>query len=194
MLPVLAVAALAALGVFASRYQPLSDGGLSGPALPGLPAGAGLRVLHGPGGTYIPPQRGVISLTESIRNIGTHAVTIVSVGFDGPQPQLAGKVLNVTAYVTQFHGQPRTNFKPEPVDFSTRGPGQFMALEIPLRVPVCAGDQRAGALVSTDVFVVKERFLGFTHLVRIPLYALGSSAGIAWRAPTQAGSATACSG
>ncbi len=70
-------------GVVAGLYQPVGFGGYRGPGFPGLPAGVGLRDVNtfglSNGDLYVPPQRGVFTLTESIQNSGPLAVTIEAV-------------------------------------------------------------------------------------------------------------------
>ncbi|MGH3254204.1 MAG: hypothetical protein ACRDOU_02175 [Streptosporangiaceae bacterium] len=56
---------------------------------PGMPAGVGIRAVNTFGGavgeTFIPPQHGVFTITESIYNAGPQAVTIEAVSLQSPQ-------------------------------------------------------------------------------------------------------------
>jgi hypothetical protein len=90
----LVAAAVVALAVLAGTYQPVQFGGTGGGAFPGLPAGTGIRAVNTFGGatgeTYVPPQRGVFTLTESIQNTGPRTVTILAVSILSPQDQVSG--------------------------------------------------------------------------------------------------------
>jgi hypothetical protein len=55
-----------------------------------MPSGTGLRIVNNflnvtNGDTYIPPQRGVFTITESFENSGPEAVTIEAVTILSPQ-------------------------------------------------------------------------------------------------------------
>ena len=70
----LVVAAVVVLAVLAATYQPVQFGGAWGGNFPGMPAGKGIRDVNTFGGatgqTYVPPQSGVFTITESIYNPG----------------------------------------------------------------------------------------------------------------------------
>jgi hypothetical protein len=166
----LIAASVAVLGGLAARYQPLGFGGEWGGSFPGLPAGT-LRAVNtfgnSAGQIYAPPQRGAFTLRESIRNSGPGAVTILAVtvvppGYDGfPLPlAVAGRVL----YLQRYPAQPSGG---GPVDGLSLAPGQVIAVGIPLRMnaPCYVPNWWAGL----GSFYVKERFLGFTHWVSLPL-------------------------
>jgi hypothetical protein len=87
----LVATAVVILAVLAGTYQPVQFGEAYGGAFPGLPAGTAFRTVNNFGGatgqTYIPPQRGVFTLTESIQNTGPQTVTIEAVSILSPQVQ-----------------------------------------------------------------------------------------------------------
>jgi hypothetical protein len=176
----LLAAAVIVLAVLAGTYQPIQEGGLAGIGFPGMPSGTGLRTVNNflhvsNGDTYIPPQRGVFTVTESLGNFGPEAVTIEAVTILSPQQQME-----------ETQGQPPWPLTPAgavhwrdmeagpgltpPTSGSsvvglTLAPGQYIAIGIPLRIsePCYEPDSSTGA----DAFYVKVRYLSFTHWVAI---------------------------
>ena len=87
----LLTAAVVVLAVLAGTYQPVQFGDAYGGTFPGLPTGAGIRIVNNFGDAtgefYAPPQSGVFSVTPSIFNNGPEAVTIEAVSILSPQDQ-----------------------------------------------------------------------------------------------------------
>jgi hypothetical protein len=172
------VAAVVALAVLAGTYQPVQFGDEYGGAFPGLPAGTGIRSVNtfagATGETYVPPQRGVFTLTESIQNTGPQTVTILAVSILSPQEQVsgiapwpltpAGAVRWMTpAYESPHQHTPSTSGR---IAASVSlAPGEFMYVGIPLRMSGRCYDPNGWS--GNDVFYVKERFLFFTHWVAV---------------------------
>jgi hypothetical protein len=180
----LLTAAVVALAALAATYQPIAEGGQWGIGYPGMPSGTGLRFVNNflhvsNGDTYIPPQRGVFTVTESFGNSGPEAVTIETVTILSPQQQ-----------TEEAQGQPPWPLTPagavhwrdegagpgltaptsgNSVVGLTLAPGQDIAIGIPLRIsePCYEPDSSTGA----DAFYVKVRYLSFTHWVAIPFQA-----------------------
>jgi hypothetical protein len=159
--------------VLAATYQPLGFGGSEGGQFPGLPIASGARYVNDFGGLvgdrYIPPQRSVFAILESIQNSGPRAVTIQAVsivapGSVGDWPLISsGQVLYIPE-VYQFHERAWTSGRP--VKGLSLGPNQSVLLGIPVRM-VDACYEAAGTTGLTD-FYVEERFLTFSHWVTIP--------------------------
>jgi hypothetical protein len=86
---VVAVVILVVLAILAGTYQPVQFGDSYGGVYPGMPAGVGIHAVNTVGEevgeTFIPPQHGVFTITESIYNAGPRAVTIEAVSFQSPQ-------------------------------------------------------------------------------------------------------------
>jgi|SRR5580658_8710328 hypothetical protein len=175
----LLAAAVVVLAVLAGTYQPIQFGGEWGGSLPGLPAGIGIRQVNtfgiATGQTYIPPQSGVFSITESIYNTGPESVTIEAVSILSPQQQAdaaagsppwplvpAGPVHWMFQYTTLR--QPDLASGTSVVGVSLP-PGQGIRLGIPLRMPSAC--YITGSWSGIDTFYVKERFLAFTHWVAV---------------------------
>jgi hypothetical protein len=165
----LAVAAIVILTMLAATYQPVASGAFSGLSLvPGLPHGQGVRWVNTFGATdgdlYVPPQRGPFTLSTSITNTGTHAVTIEGVsllGTDGHWPVIP---IGPARYylVKGGPGQPALHL----LRNVTLRPGDMMVIGIPVRAAApCA---RKNDWTSIDSFLVRERFLSFTHTVPVP--------------------------
>lgn len=177
----LLAAAVIVLTVLAATYQPIQEGGLSGIGYPGMPSGTGLRFVNNflnvsNGDTYIPPQRGVFTVTESFGNSGPEAVTIEAVTILSPDEQAeetkgeapwpltpAGAVHWRDEGAGPGLTQPTSG---NSVVGLTLAPGQDIAIGIPLRIsePCYEPDSSTGA----DAFYVKVRYLSFTHWVAIP--------------------------
>jgi hypothetical protein len=142
-------------------------------SFPGMPTAVGLRPVNtfgnSNGDIYVPPQRGVFSIAESIQNSGPFAVTIEAVTVSQPQqPGItpwpltpAGPARYFPAYNSSWSGKGR------PVAGLSLRPGQAIYVGIPMRMsgPCYVPNGWTGL----NVFYVKERFLIFTHWVAIPL-------------------------
>jgi hypothetical protein len=175
----LLTAAVVVLAVLAGTYQPVQFGGAWGGTLPGLPAGTGIGQVNTfgiqAGQTYIPPQSGVFTITESIYNTGPESVTIEAVSILSPQQQAdaaagsppwplvpAGPVHWMLEYTTLR--QPDLLGGTNVAGLSLP-PGQGLRLGIPLRMPSAC--YITGSWSGIDTFYVKERFLTFTHWVAV---------------------------
>jgi hypothetical protein len=174
----LVAAAVLVLAVLAGTYQPVQFGNAYGGVFPGLPAGTGTRAVNTFGGatgqTYVPPQRGVFTLTESIQNRGPQTVTILAVSILSPQAQVSGVYpwpltpAGTVRWMTPAYDGPHLHTPSTSGSFATSvslAPGEFMYVGIPLRMSGRCYDP--GAWTSNDVFYVKERFLFFTHWVPV---------------------------
>src|SRR5262249_15197268 len=142
-------------------------------SFPGMPVGVGLRAVNtfgdSNGHIYVPPQRGVFTVPESIENSGPVPITIEAVTASRPeQPGItarwpltpAGQALYVPADV------PRPT-RGTPVAGLSLRPGQAIFVGIPVRLSdVC---YVPNGWTGLNVFYVKERFLIFTRWVAIPL-------------------------
>jgi hypothetical protein len=164
-------AALVVSGVLAATYQPLEFGGAYGGAFAGLPVGSLPRFVNTLAGQsyYIPPQRTVFTIVESIENSGPKAVTIEAVSVVVPPSQ------GISPWPLRPAGQAR--YMPEynndytksglPVQGLSLGPGQSVRVGIPVKM---AGDCYVrGSGVGVTVFYVEERFLVFTQWVALPV-------------------------
>jgi hypothetical protein len=175
----LLAAAVVVLAVLAGTYQPVQFGGAWGGSLPGLPAGIGIRQVNtfgiATGQTYIPPQGGIFTITESIYNTGPEPVTIEAVSILSPQQQVdaasgspawplipAGPVHWMLQYSTPR--QPDLLSGTSVVGVSL-APGQGLRLGFPLRMPSACYITNSWSTI--DTFYVKERFLAFTHWVAV---------------------------
>ena len=174
----LVAAAVVALAVLAGIYQPVQFGDAGGGAFPGLPAGAGIRAVNTFGGamgeTYVPPQPGVFTLTESIANTGPLTVTILAVSILSPQQHVDGVApwpltpAGTVRWLTPAYTGPHQHVPSTSGSFASGvslAPGEFMYIGIPLRMS--GRCYEPGAFSSNDVFYVKERFLFFTHWVPV---------------------------
>jgi hypothetical protein len=131
-----------------------------------------LRAVNTFGGSngdiYVPPQRGIFTVPESIQNSGPVAVTIEAV--TASRPERAG----ITPWPLRPAGQalylPADGPRPasgRPVAGLSLRPGQAIFVGIPVRM---SGDCHVpNGWTGLRVFYVKERFLIFTHWVAIPL-------------------------
>ena len=165
----LVAAAATVLTMLAATYQPLVPGDVSGPNLiPGLPQAHGARWVNtfGPslGDLYFPPQQGTFTVSASIRNAGTHAVTIESVSLPNQTATLfqAGPVQYALGFreVTVAHVLRSVTLRP----------GDSIYIGIPVRSGPCG--ERSG-WTWQDSFLVRERFLSFTHTVSLPFISDG---------------------
>ena len=177
----LLTAAVVILAVLAGTYQPVQAGGYSGIGFPGMPSGTGLRAVNNflnvsNGDTYVPPQRGVFTVTESIGNSGPEAVTIEAVTVLSPEQQ-----------AEQTNGQPPWPLTPAgavhwrdeeagpgltpptsgtSVAGLTLAPGEDISIGIPLRIS--GPCYEPGSSAEVDAFYVQVRYLSFTHWVAVP--------------------------
>jgi hypothetical protein len=153
----------------AAVYQPIGWGGIN-ETFPGMPAGVGIKVVNNFalvrfGDYYVPPQRGVFTLSGSIVNHGSRPVTIETVttslipGANSFAVAPAGQVRYVP--VLNDPGTPRSHV----LRNVTLGPGQEILIGIPLRTRPCGNND---GWVTDPAFYVKERFLVFTHTVAFP--------------------------
>jgi hypothetical protein len=172
--PVALIALAAAiLALLAASYQPLQPGGAGGGSFPGLPTGVGIRwvsryIPNGPE-LYVPTQRGPFALAGSVVNRGSFPVTIVGVS---QQPGSPFSATGPPHYLTSAEWN-LANFT-HPARHVLRdvrlAPGQEIMIGIPLRIAYCAD---RSSYVGEDVFLVTERFLGFTHTVPMPFVDYG---------------------
>jgi hypothetical protein len=168
MLPTLLIAVSGVvLGTLAADYQPLGPGGDGGASFPHLPTGTGIRWVSQylpQEELYVPPQRGTFALAGSIRNNGSFPVTVEAVSQPKASPLTAvGQVLYMGPSDRDF-----LQFRVHVLRDVTLGPGQMIEIGMPLRTMYCA-DRRA--YTDAVFFLVKERFLVFTHMVGIPFIA-----------------------
>jgi hypothetical protein len=168
---VLAASAVAVvLTAEAARYQPVSFGNQESTTMsfPGLPTGRGIRPVNDLGGLsedfYLPPQRSTFSLSASIRNNGSHAVTIESVSLSPVTPfRLAGPVRYALPAVDTAFGSPgRVTRVLHDVVLQ---PGELMDVGFPVQAWPCGSTQGWEAIAG---FVVRERFAWFRHTVTVP--------------------------
>jgi len=178
----LVATAVVVLAVLAGTYQPVQFGEAYGGAFPGLPAGTAFRTVNNFGGatgqTYIPPQRGVFTLTESIQNTGPQTVTIEAVSILSPQEQSTDATNGVAPWPLTPAGTARwmapSYESPYQHTSSTSGsfatsvslaPGELAYVGIPLRMSGRCYDPVG--YTGGDTFYAKERFLFFTHWVAV---------------------------
>jgi hypothetical protein len=169
----LLAAAVVVLVLLAATYQPVQFAGAGG-RYPGLPTGTGLRVVSGQQ-IYVPPQRGVFTIGETIENTGPQAVTVEAVSILSPQEQASGTTdteppLLTPAGPVRWTDQIYRPYQKSPVSGRSvvsvsLPPRQSLILGIPLRMT--GSCYTSNAWSATDVFYVKERFLFFTHWVAI---------------------------
>lgn len=166
----LVVLAVAIGGPLVATYQPLQPGETGGGSFPGLPTAASMRwvtkYIPEPDAPelYIAPQRGPFVLSGSVFNNGPFPVTILGV------TQAPGSPFTPAGPVRYLTGdeQSRTHVLHD----ITLAPGlaKTIVIGMPLRIAYCA-DRRM--YTGEDVFLVKERFLGFTRTVPIPFVDYG---------------------
>jgi hypothetical protein len=116
----------------------------------------------------VAPQRGPFTLSGSVTNFGPFPVTILGVSQAPDSPFTpAGPVRYLTGTEQDVTPPPR-----HVLHDVTLAPGQTKSIIIgmPLRIDYCA-DRRM--YTDEDVFLVTERFLGFTHTVPIPFVGYG---------------------
>jgi hypothetical protein len=169
----LGAACVVVAGVLAGTYRPVGFGGYWGAgSLPGLPTGVGLRDVNvfgmSNGDVYVPPQRGIFTVTESIQNSGSLAVTIEAVTLIRPgQTRISTWPLRTAGqamYLPEYG--PRPAMGRRVAGLSLR-PGQAIVVGIPARLRSAC--YVPNGWTGVNVFYVKERFLFFTHWVAIPL-------------------------
>lgn len=142
-----------------------------------MPAAKGVQTVNTFGGdqgeTYVPPQLGVFTITQTIQNTGPEPVTIEAVSILSPADQ-AHQAQGIGPYLLTPAGSVRWQdmipHQQAPVSGNsvaglTLRPGQDIYVGIPVRLSgTCYDKQGFG---TTDVMYVKERFLSFTHWVAI---------------------------
>jgi hypothetical protein len=161
-----------ALAFWARLYQPLGSGTRlnvePNAPFPGMPAGVRPRPVNTfgnlPGELYLPPQRGIMTLSVLLQNNGPLAVTIESVSID-PSLPLAGKprYLDVTDSVSSMFSAVRG-----PVAGTILRPGQTIVVGIPVHVPDCVNKTSTPYEMTSSVLVT-ERFLVFLRTAAIPI-------------------------
>jgi len=155
--------------ILADHYQPLGAGGLTvtGFRFPGMPAGIRPRPVNTfgnlPGELYLVPQRGVMTLSVTLRNNGPMAVTIESVSIDRQLP-LAGQPRYLEVFPSTRIGFSAVR---GPVDGITLWPGQTIVVGIPVHVPDCVNKTATPYRIISS-FIVRERFLVFIRTAAIP--------------------------
>jgi hypothetical protein len=171
--PVALIASAATiLLLIAASYQPLRPGGSGAASFPGLRTGSGIRWIskyipmqYAPE-RYVPPQRRPFALAASVVNTGSFPVTIVGVS------QVPGSPFSA-AGPARYLTNPETNQDHPPrhlLHDITLAPGQGIMIGMPLRIAYCASRR---SFVGEDVFLVTERFLGFTRTVPMPFVNYG---------------------
>jgi hypothetical protein len=171
----LLAAAVVVLAILAGTYQPIQFGGGSGGPFNGLPAGTGIRFVNTFGGqqgdTYVPPQLGVFTITESIYNAGPEPVTIEAISILDPLDQVSGPravppgPFNPAGSVRWLPANYRLHQEGSPVVRVSLAPDRSIVIGIPVRMNGPCYDPNGWT--STNVFYVKERFLFFTHWVAV---------------------------
>lgn len=163
--PVLLAVAGGVLWPIAAAYQPVGPGSSGGGSFPWLPTGVGLRwvngfLVHTPD-LYVPPQRAAFALSASIRNNGSYPVTIEAV-IQQPRSPLrsAGPVLYFRPEDQNVQQQPGHILRDV-----TLKPGHEIDIGMPLLTWPCAVKYETADVRS---FVVRVRFMSFTHLVAVP--------------------------
>ena len=166
-----AAGALVVSGVLAATYQPLEFGGAAGGAFAGLPVGSLPRFVNNFAGEvyYIPPQRTVFTIVESIENSGPKAVAIEGVSLVAPpSPGISPWPLRPAGQARYMPEYNNDYTKPGlPVQGLSLGPGQSIRVGIPVKM---AGDCYVrDSSVGVTEFYVEERFLMFTQWVALPV-------------------------
>jgi len=163
----LVIAAAAILTPLAATYQPVTyTAGSGSDPFPGLPQGKGLRWINSTGlvlgDLYIPPQRGPFTISASITNTGTHAVTIEGISL----LRVGGRYWPVApAGPARYYRGGSQQTAMHLLKNVTLRPGDLIIIGIPVRTDPCASKT---SWVRVDTFGVRERFLFFTHTVQIP--------------------------
>ena len=156
----------------ARQHQPLRPGGAGGGSFPGMRTGTGIRWISqyipmpDSPEMYVPTQRGSFALAAPVVNRGSFPVTIVGVEQAPGSPFTSAVQARYQTSVE--YGTLRPGHLLRDV---TLGPGQGIMIGMPLRIAYCAD---RGSYVGEDVFVVTERFFGFTHVVPMPFVDYGS--------------------
>jgi hypothetical protein len=158
-------AAPAILTALAATYQPVAYGPESGiGGFPGQPTANGWRWVNTfgavTGDIYVPPQRGPFSISFSIVNSGTHAVTIEGVSLPG-----TGNWPVTPAGPAQYYPAGSQYPAAHLLRNVTLRPGDSIVIGIPVRTGPCASNV---GWTGLDTVGVKERFLFFTHTVQMP--------------------------
>ena len=175
----LLTAAVVVLALLAGTYQPVQFGDAGGGTLPGMPAARGIQTVNTFGGaqgeTYVPPQLGVFTITETIQNTGPQPVTIEAVSILSPAEQASqaqGIALSplTPAGPVRWQNMITAPDQPRPISgTSVAGlslrPGEDIYVSIPVRLIGTCYDKQS--FDTTDALYVKERFLTFTHWVTI---------------------------
>jgi hypothetical protein len=127
------------------------------------------------GQTYVPPQAGIFTITESIYNPGPETVTIEAVSILSPQQQAqtASGIIPwplIPAGPVQWMLDGHSPRQPGPfggtsVAGVSLAPGQLIAFGIPLRLRSAC--YTPGGWTGIDTFYVEERFLAFSHWVAV---------------------------
>jgi hypothetical protein len=174
--------AVVVVALLAAFYQPVQFGDSYGGLFPGLPAGTGIRAVNTFGGatgqTYVPPQRGVFTLTESIQNTGPETVTILAVSILSPQEQADDTPSGVAPWpltpagtarwMTPEYTGPNSHVPSRTGSFATSvplAPGEYLSVGIPLRMSGRCYDPTG--YTGNDTFYVEERFGIFIHWVAV---------------------------
>jgi hypothetical protein len=172
----LAVPAVVILTVLAATYQPVASGDFYGLSLvPGLPHAKGVRWVNtfgaASGDLFVPPQQGPFTLSASITNTGTHAVTIEGVSLRRPgEPSWPVTQTGPARYYLVKGGaqQPTVRI----LKNVTLRPGDMMIVGILVRAAAPCAEMNDWT--SVDSFLVRERFLSFTHTVPVPFIPEGA--------------------
>ncbi len=155
----------------AGRYQPVVPIASPPTSFPGLAAPLGARTVNNFGGLagqlYVPPQSTRFPVTTTIRNSGSHSVSILSVQLYAPGTQ--------QQWPLQVVGQVRYRFAGSPASFPTwtltgtldLAPGESLLVAVPVRFAY--GCFLPGAYGTFDKVWVEERWLFFTRWLQVPV-------------------------
>jgi hypothetical protein len=170
-------AAVVVLAILAGTYQPVLYGDAGGGTLPGMPAAKDVQTVNtfgnDQGETYVPPQLGVFTITETIQNTGPESVTIEAVSILSPAEQdnqAQGILPSPLTPAGPVRWQDMIPHQQAPVSGNSVAglslrPGQDIYVSIPVRLSGTCYDKQS--FDTTDALYVKERFLSFTHWVAI---------------------------
>lgn len=160
--------AVAIAAPWAATYQPLQPADNISASFPGLRTATGMRSVYqyiplpNAPELYVPPQPEPFGLSATVVNTGSFPVTIVGVSQPAGSPfSAAGPVRYLTLAEQNSNARPPRHLLRD----YTLGPGQGITIGIPLRIGYCA-DRRS--YVGADVYLLAERFLGFTSTVPLP--------------------------
>jgi hypothetical protein len=149
-----------------------------------MPSGTGIRTVNNflnvsNGDIYIPPQRGVFTITESFGNSGPESVTVEAVSILSPDEQAEETKGEPTwpltpAGAVHWRDEDTGPGVPPPTSGNsvaglTLAPGQDIVIGIPLRIS--SPCYEPGSSAEADAFYVKMRYLSFTHWVAVPFQA-----------------------